>query len=186
MKHEVNKIRNTTEVAEHVSGIPKPYVKTPDNPKMVFSFELYDKNEYFGINSACEGWTARLIDELKNFSQFTLKDMQDSNHKKSIRFHSLGSAVNCPCNPPANISLKEMEQVEIGSKRNGRIHFIRVDNIIYIIWFDPLHNAYPKNGLGVRKLSSLKTCMCDELEKKVQELEQQIKELENDIENFTR
>ena len=141
-------IVNSIEVPASKGFIPSPYVGNADNPKLVFSFELYDKNEYFGVNPTCDGWTIRLFDELKEYSRLTLRDIE--NNSKALRFHSLKSASDCPCNPPNRISLDDMEQIEIGSRRNGRMHFVRSGNIIYVVWFDPLHNAYPTKG--VRKL----------------------------------
>lgn len=174
MGHERKKsgIFNTISVPENVSPIPKAYVGSPKNLKLVFSFELYDRNEYFGVNPVCDGWTIRLFDELKNFSQYTLDDLE--NKKDKLRFHPLRNVHECPCPPPHNARYEDMEQLEIGSRRNGRIHFIRSENIIYIVWFDPLHNVYPSKGIGARKLKSTKQCLCDELESENERLHHEI------------
>ena len=176
-------ISNTIPVPRNVSPIPKAYVGSPENPKLVFSFELYDRNEYFGVNPVCDGWTIRLFDELKNFSQYTLDDLEGK--KKKLRFHPLRDVKKCPCPPPHNAKYEDMEQLEIGSKRNGRIHFIRSENIIYIVWFDPLHNVYPSKDIGVRKLKSAKQCLCDELKSENEKLRQEIDDLNSLLDEKT-
>ena len=179
-------ITNTITIPEDKSSpIPKPYVGSEDNPKLFFSFELYEKNDFFGVNPVCDGWTIRLFDELKNFSQFSLKDIENPNLKDVLRFHPLEHVSACPCPPPLNARYEDMEQLEIGSKRNGRIHFIRADNIIYIVWFDPLHNVYPSKSFGIRKLKSVRKCLSDELEEENTKLKQELEEANELLETMT-
>ena len=136
-----------------------------------FSFEALEKNEYFNLDGTCQNWASDLFDALQKASVITTKDVyagKYSGKQSTFRIHSHKDVTN-PCAKPLKINIEDMWQIRI-SKSKGGIHGIFVENIFYVIWFDPLHNLYPdKNHGGLRKVIPPSSC-CKDREEKIAKL----------------
>lgn len=152
--------------------------KKPDG--ILFSFEALESNEYFNLDMTCPNWAAELFRVLKSVSKYNVKDIYGGQYTDStIRVHSHRNAHKPPCNLPRGISLEEMWQIRI-SQRKGGIHGIFIENVFYVIWFDPLHNLYPDERFGgLKKIKPPGTC-CRDREEEVLQLKEEIKKIKEE------
>ena len=144
---------------------------------VVFSFESLEQNEYFNLDSTCENWSKDLFDIMKTVSTIDVTDI------KSGKFSRPGSPLRrhrhefakAPCPLPNNVLLENMWQIRI-SRRKGGIHGRFVNNIFYVIWFDPHHNLYPDDHFGgLRTVRPPQTC-CKERDQEIYELRCKLEE----------
>ena len=150
--------------------------------KILFSFEILDRNEYFNLDGTCANWASELIDTFKKLSKITLKDINSgkySSESSTFGIHNLANA-HPPCPLPANISLEDCREIRV-SVNKGRIHGKFVENVFYILWLDPQHNLYPSRARGgIKKIIPPSNCCKDRddlLDKYAQENESLKQEL---------
>jgi len=174
--------RNIPRASKHNKVIgnqekPRGILDIPESPRdrnIVFSFEKLDVNEYFNMDCTCPNWSADLINMLKEISSVSLKKFSTERGFRSgtYRIHYHKDA-NPPVKFPHNIELESSEQIRI-EKGKGGIHGIRVENIFYIIWLDPLHNMYPNERYGgLKKIKPPQSCcgwQDEELKKQSEEI----------------
>lgn len=87
---------------------------------------------------------------------------------------------SAPCKVPESVSLENMWKIRI-SKSKGGIHGIFVDNVFYVIWFDPHHNLYPdKNHGGLRKVTPPSTC-CKDRDKELKQLRIELADVKEQV-----
>lgn len=158
-----------------------PFAKTPKIPKIVFSFESLDRNEFFDLPAKCERWSIFMMDQLKVVSGLTVTELRTMRDSK-LRFHDHENA-NPPVEIPNNIAPKDMCQIRFGTNRGG-VHGVFVDNIFYIIWLDPFHNMYPskKHG-GLKKIPSTQPCYM-EFQSKIDALSEENEKLNAEIDEL--
>ena len=128
---------------------PNNVVDVFETDRMSFSFEKVELNKYFNIDATCPSWPKDLFDTLQKASTISLKDIYDGKYSgdtSPFRVHRHKNA-EPPCPIPEDIDLKEFWQVRI-SKTKGGIHGTLIDNIFYVVWFDPHHNLYPDEDFG--------------------------------------
>ena len=126
---------------------------------IVFSFEAYDKTEYFNLDGTCQNWAAELLDMMHDVSTHTVTDLTSRKYGK-YRVHDHRDA-KCPSPLPDGVALKDMYQIRI-SKSKGGVHGVFRENTFYVIWLDPLHNMYPDDRYGgLRKIRKTSTCCKD-------------------------
>ena len=136
-----------------------PKQEAPKDEKIVFSFELLEFNEYFNIDCTCSNWSFDLMNMLRSISAVSRKMFKtDASFRNgTYRIHDLRNAV-LPTAFPVSMSLKEVEQIRLGGSKGG-IHGFLVDNVFYVVWLDPLHNAYPNERYGgLKKIQPPTTC----------------------------
>ena len=138
-KHRIPEPNTATE-----NKIRKPYLPTPSN-KIVFSFEILDRNDYFDIGYDCVEWLGDLLETMKQVSALTKTDLF-SGRFKTYRVHNHEKA-KCPCKIPSGIELKDMHQIRVAASKGG-IHGIFSDDVFYVVWLDPMHNLYPDDRHG--------------------------------------
>lgn len=141
--------------------------KKPDG--ILFSFEALESNEYFNLDMTCLNWAADLFAVLKSVSKYNIDDIYGGKYTHStIRVHNHKNAQKPPCDIPTGIRLDEMWQIRI-SKSKGGIHGRFVENVFYVIWFDPLHNLYPDERFGgLKEIKPPDTCCRDREEELLQ------------------
>lgn len=146
-----------------------------EDPKVRFSFESVNKTEYFNLDATCQNWSADLFDTLQKVSSITMKEIYSgkfSSKNTPFRIHQHSKA-DPPSKVPNNVSINDMWQIRISVSKGG-IHGIFVDNIFYIIWFDPHHNLYPdKNHGGLKKIKPPVSC-CKDREEIIDSLSEQL------------
>lgn len=127
---------------------------------IVFSFEGLQYTEYFNLDATCERWSVDLINRLKDVSKHTKVELLSGRYQ-TLRIHHHGKSAQIPDEIPKEIDPDDLYQIRI-AKGKGGIHGIFVDNIFYIIWFDPLHNMYPDSRFGgKRKIKPPDNCCID-------------------------
>ena len=133
--------------------VRKPYLPTSGN-KILFSFEILDRNEYFDIGYNCVEWLGDLLETMRQVSALPKADLF-SGKLKTYRFHNHENAAP-PCRVPNGIELKDMHQIRIATSKGG-IHGVFVDDVFYVVWLDPMHNLYPdEHHGGLTKITPFK------------------------------
>lgn len=131
--------------------------------KILFSFESIERDEFFNLDGTCANWSSDLFDALKYASEIKISDVyagKYSGKNSTFRIHQHKNVKN-PCSIPHNVSLDEMWQIRI-SKSKGGIHGVFVENVFFVVWFDPHHNLYPdSNHGGLKKIIPPSTCCKD-------------------------
>lgn len=157
-------------------------IKTPESSPfkddtIKFSFARVETNEFFGLDCTCDRWAKDLFDVMKTVSEFRLEDVYAgcySGKNSRLRIHTHQKAIP-PCEMPENVDLSDMWQIRI-SKSKGGIHGIFIENVFYVIWFDPLHNLYPdENYGGLKKIRHVNSCCNDREEEWERICEENIK-----------
>lgn len=131
----------------------------------------------------CPAWASDLFDVLKQVSSLDIKRIMSGEFSREgspLRIHSHSKAtlppgVNLPAGVDVKFSLDDFWQIRISVSKGG-IHGEFIDNIFYVMWFDPLHNLYPDpNHGGLKKIHPPRTCCMDrdeEIEKKDKVIEE--------------
>ena len=158
------------QVLKENARLPEPNVSSRSN-KIVFSFEAVEQNEFFNLDATCENWSKELFGMMKIVSNIELKDIQSGMYSRkgsTLRIHRHQNA-QAPCALPNNVLLENMWQIRISNNKGG-IHGRFVNNVFYVIWFDPHHNLYPnKNYGGLRKIKAPQNC-CKERDEELARL----------------
>ena len=171
-----------------IAEVPKIQKISPANTeslkrqrKVCFSFAAVDKNEYFNLDGTCQNWAADLFDTMQKVSNISVSEIYNGtySHKGSpFRIHQHDSA-KPPCRIPDKVSQEDMWQIRISTSKGG-IHGVFVDNIFYVIWFDPQHNLYPdENHGGLKKVMPPSTC-CKDRDAEISELKKRLAGLEEE------
>lgn len=137
--------------------VPEP--KKLESHGITFSFEIYQKTEYFNLDVTCPNWSSELFDMMRDISQKTSQELLTQKNK-TYRIHAHESAT--PPNPfPPNVAAKDCYQIRLGKSKGG-IHGVFIDDVFFVLWLDPLHNMYPDSRYGgLKKITPPKTCCMD-------------------------
>ena len=153
--------------------------------KVLFSFMSVDKNEYFNLDGTCQNWSADLFETMQMVSGITIDEITAGTYSgkhSPFRIHQHQDA-QAPCKVPSDISLEDMWQIRISLSKGG-IHGVFVENVFYVVWFDPLHNLYPdKNHGGLRKVIPPSTC-CKDRDNEIIELRSKLEEVEKERDEY--
>jgi len=110
-----------------------------------FSFKFFQEHEKFNLNNVNKNYLLKLIERLKNISTLSLKDFIN-NHHKALRIHPIKwHETTIPkgfYHLPEQIRQCEPWQFQITSNEHGRVHGLLIDEVFYIVWFDPEHKLY--------------------------------------------
>lgn len=171
---------------EKNSRIPNQAKNKQAAPKKVlFSFMSVDKNEYFNLDGTCQNWSADLFETMQMVSGITIDEITAGTYSgkhSPFRIHQHQDA-QAPCKVPSDISLEDMWQIRISLSKGG-IHGVFVENVFYVVWFDPLHNLYPdKNHGGLRKVIPPSTC-CKDRDNEIIELKSKLEEVEKERDEY--
>ena len=149
---------------------------------VVFSFEAYDKTEYFNLDGTCQNWAAELVDMMQDVSTHTVVELTSGKYSK-YRVHDHRKVQKCPSPLPNGVALKDMYQIRI-SKSKGGIHGVFRENIFYVIWLDPLHNMYPDDRFGgLRRIREASTC-CKDRDDEILGLKEELEKAKNEAKEW--
>lgn len=173
-----------------MSRIPVPHLTKAKNPipstsftaqseGIVFSFASLDRNEYFNLDGTCQNWASDLFSMMQEVSQLKIKDIRAGRYSgKGLRIHNHAEA-RPPCPLPDGIQLEDFYQIRI-SKSKGGIHGIFIENVFYVVWFDPQHNMYPnENYGGLKKVVPPSTC-CKDRDTEIADLKAELAEVQKE------
>lgn len=167
---------------EKSSRIPNQVKNKQTSPsKVLFSFMAVEKNEYFNLDGTCQNWSADLFDTIQKVSGIPINEITAglySGKNSPFRIHKHQDA-HAPCKVPPDVSLEDMWQIRISLSKGG-IHGVFVENVFYVVWFDPLHNLYPdENHGGLRKVIPPSTC-CKDRDSEIEKLKKELETMKRD------
>ncbi len=170
------------ERAESVLRIPNVQPGIGSEEKILFSFAAIERDKYFNLDGTCQNWASDLFEAMKKASTIPIKDVYSkiySGKNSTFRIHP-HIEVTKPCSRPHNAALEDMWQIRISTSKGG-IHGVFVENVFYVIWFDPLHNLYPdENHGGLRRVTPPSTC-CKDRDAELDRLRNENKKLTEDL-----
>lgn len=114
-----------------------------------FSFKYLDsEHDKFHLKNVDNKYLEILLDRLKAISSMKINEFRMAGNK-SLRSHSIDW--NETTEPQGfthlkNEQLRQCEpwQFELTSNKHGRVHGILLDEIFYVVWFDPKHELYSR------------------------------------------
>lgn len=152
--------------------------------RLYFSFAKTEYNDYFNVDRTCPNWSADLFETLQKVSSFSLKDIYDGKYTgdtSTVRIHQHEKAKAPPCPFPADIPPDKMYQIRISVNKGG-IHGALIDDVFYVVWFDPHHNLYwNKNKGGLQRIRHPAGNCCKDREDENKALRKELKEAKDTI-----
>jgi hypothetical protein len=111
-----------------------------------FSFKHLDmNNKKFSINTKTNQYFQKMLERLKNICMMKKTDIIHNN-SKALRAHQIDWQKTSEKQGFTNLNeqLRQIPpyQFEISSNQHGRVHGFFIDNIFFIVWFDPDHKLY--------------------------------------------
>ncbi len=114
-----------------------------------FSFSYFSNDEALCPKVFTEHYTQKLMERLKELSQWTLR-MFTEIRSKTIRNHSITwtetSRPDGFAHLPQQLRAGPAWQFSISANEYGRVHGLLVGAIFYVIWLDYHHQLYPRAG----------------------------------------
>ena len=159
--------------------------------KVLFSFRLLDiSGDYYNLSGVCDKGLKNLMEALNELSQINAIDLRSGKYTSGkFRFHQHGiSEKNSHDWPDIFSKYSQLEQEFYQfhiNKSRGVIHGTFIDNVFYIIWFDPHHWYYHDSSFGPKhKLKHPGDC-CKHLEDTIKQQHEKIVEYEKMLEEIT-
>jgi hypothetical protein len=110
-----------------------------------FSFKFLDANhDKFTCRSQSVNYWLTLLDRLKALSDMTALELI-RNRSQALRCHPIDWAMTSEngFGIPAEDQLVQIPyQFSLSSNEHGRIHGFFIEEVFYIVWFDPKHLLY--------------------------------------------
>lgn len=110
-----------------------------------FSFKFLNICDKFHLNVEIK-YLHTLVERLKNISGMTLNEFKETGPNKSLRIHPLRWHETTEpkgfVHLPEQLRQCEPWQFQLTANAHGRIHGLLIDEIFYIVWFDPEHKLY--------------------------------------------
>ena len=111
-----------------------------------FSFKHLDvKHKKFKIVDKQAKYFIKMLERLKSLSTLTVKNIRD-NHSIALRAHPIDWEKTTEKKGFDNLNeqLCQLEpyQFSVSQKAHGRVHGFFIENVFFIVWFDPDHKLY--------------------------------------------
>jgi len=127
--------------------IHPPSKASIDHETLRFSFQhLEISHEKFRLDGRAAQYFIKLFERLQNLSSLKHTEFT-SNRGNSLRSHPIdwGNTSEKDGFTHLNNQLKGLPPCQFQvSKNNGRVHGFLLDNVFFVVWFDPDHLLYPK------------------------------------------
>ena len=111
-----------------------------------FSFKYLDFSKKYPLKSNDSDYFRCFFSRLQSISQMKASEFR-MNKDKSLRAHTHNwSQTSEPDGfQHLNTQLRQCEpwQFQLSANKHGRIHGILLDEVFYVVWFDPNHQLYP-------------------------------------------
>lgn len=178
---EVKPLKNN--VVDTLSRLKEENVGNITEKKIKISFEFFDsENKFFTLGNIEKEWFTDLLEELKNLSQLTKKEIFHE-YKKKYKPHPYYDSIKSLNYKDEYLTNPQYEATQLTlTKSTGRIHGFFIGNIYYIRFLDRWHNMYDSEGYGGVKLFPKARTDFERLEEENNIQRQQILNLENKIE----
>ena len=99
----------------------------------------------YKIDNQNTAYFLKLIDRLKDLSMTSVSELQSSFWHKAFRFHCVDwekTSEICFNLPNEEQLVEKPWQFSVSANEHGRVHGFFIDNVFYIVWFDPEHKLY--------------------------------------------
>lgn len=165
-----------------VRCIPHPQIGREEH--LLFSYEQLDKdNPYYNVNTLCDKGIQHWITCLVMISKISCRDLCAGRYERGpLRFHP-HRHIHDHDIPQIIQDNPELEdcffQIRFGSNKGG-IHGIVIDNVFYVIWFDPRHIYYWNSRYGPKKKLNTPGDCCCERDKIINDKNLEIDQLRHD------
>jgi hypothetical protein len=126
--------------------IPPPDIP-PDQSTVQFSFKHLDfTNRKFQPTECSQAFWCALMSRLKVYSALTVEIFQD--HRNPDRRHIIDFRETTEPNGFTSVDTEQLAweepwQFDLITTEPWRVAGLLVQNVFYIIWFDPEHRLYP-------------------------------------------
>jgi hypothetical protein len=112
-----------------------------------FSFKHLDlTNDKFSVKRRDSKYFEKMLDRLRNVSTIKLREFKN-NHSKSLRAHRINWNYTTEKNGFSHLNEQlqgdDAYQFEVSGNEHGRVHGFFIENIFFVVWFDPDHKLYP-------------------------------------------
>lgn len=136
-----------------------------DNKKIKISFEFFEShNEMFSLGNIENEWFIDLLDELKELSKITKKELFTI-YKKKYKPHPYLSNISSLNYKDEYLTNPQYDGVQLRiDKSSGRIHGFFIRNVYYIRFLDRRHNMYDSEGYGGIKYAPIPLTTFEKLE----------------------
>lgn len=116
--------------------------------RLAFSFRHLDlSKEKFSIRDRDHQYFGKVLGRLKALSALDWDEIC-AIHSKDLRAHPIDWATTTEPKGFSHLNAQLREttafQFSVSANEHGRVHGFCVDNVFFVVWFDPLHNLYRK------------------------------------------
>lgn len=149
------------------------------NKNIKISFEFFEsQNEYFSLGNIENEWFTDLLEELKELSKITRKQLFIE-YKNKYKPHPYINNIEALNYKDEYLTNPQYEGVQIRiDKSSGRIHGFFIENVYYIRFLDRRHNMYNSEGYGGVTFVPFPKTTVEKLEDENQEQKERIVKLE--------
>lgn len=170
-------------VVDTLSRLKEENIGDVTEKKIKVSFEFFDaENKFFTLGNIEKEWFTDLLEELKNLSNLTKKQIFNE-YKKKYKPHPYYDSLKSLNYKDEYLTNPQYEGTQLTlTKSTGRIHGFFIGNIYYIRFLDRWHNMYNSEGYGGVKYFPKARSDFERLEEENNIQKQQIMTLENKIE----
>lgn len=128
------------------SGIGANKVSLNHDDLIKFSYKYADlSHDISHLNDRDTNYFMALIHRLHDLCNSTVSELKASRNR-TLRFHSIDwddTTQNLFGLPNEDDLVDQSFQFSLSGNEHGRIHGFFIDNVFYIVWFDPNHQLYP-------------------------------------------
>lgn len=144
---EVKPLKNN--VVNTLSRLKEENSGNFEDKKIKISFEFFDSNnKLFSLGNIENEWFTDLIEELKELSKITKKQLF-TEYRKKYKPHPYIDNLDSLNYKDEYLTNPQYEGVQLRiDKSSGRIHGFFIENVYYIRFLDRRHNMYDSEGYG--------------------------------------
>jgi hypothetical protein len=155
--------------------------------KLLFSFSLLEcDNDYYNFNGMCDKGFKNCVLKLSEYSKMNTSELLNKGARGTIRLHLIRKedVDDWPTYFRDNEQVEDsFYQISFGASK-GRAHGLLIDNVFYIIWFDPHHYLYHNSRFGPKvKLHNVGDC-CSIREEIIEQQSNEINSLKKQIAEY--
>lgn len=144
---EIKPLKNN--VVSTLSRLKEENAGNFENKNIKISFEFFDyKNEFFSLGNIENEWFIDLLEELRELSKITRKQLF-TEYRKKYKPHPYINSLGSLNYKDDYLTNPQYEAVQLRiDKSSGRIHGFFIENVYYIRFLDRWHNMYDSEGYG--------------------------------------
>lgn len=140
--------KHTTPRVGKTSGIGKNKDQLNSHDSLIkFSYKYLDFNHgKFQFHDRDAGYFLHLFERMKDLSFKLVSELQSAGRDhKGVRFHDVDwndTSEDCFGIPNEDMIVDKPWQFALSANELGRVHGFFINNVFYVVWFDPEHKLY--------------------------------------------